>query len=464
LTGIIVGLGAYDNFKMKGWDSMDVNVEEINALTRKITVTLPEDIVQPKLNQAYDKLKKETKMKGFRRGKVPLSVIVKYYKAQVEAETGEKLVQDNYFDAIEKQGVDPIVHPEIQDVKYNEDGSFTFVAEVDVRPKFELTQYKGLEVAKEDILVTDEEIQLELAEMQKNLAALRSVTDRPIQKGDVVIVDFQGYHEGAPMPQVKNDNYSIDVGSGNMGAEFEEKLIGMNRNEEGTQEVDFPESHPNPIIKGKKIEFRITVKDIKERVPAELNDEFAKDAGEEFKTLDELKASIKERITKKREERAEGTITDRIMQKLLELHNFEVPKRLVAFEIEQMIKQTQQQLEQSGMSLEAAGLSREKLAEQNAEMATKRVRGDFILKKIAEVEEIKVEEEDMERGLKRIGDMYNMPVAKVKEFFQNRDDLLPLMNELLNEKILAFLREQAVFIDAVKSVEETEENADATSR
>lgn len=444
-------------------DSMDVNVEEINALTRKITVTLPEESVQPKLNQAYDKLKKETKMKGFRRGKVPRSVIIKYYKAQVEAETGEKLVQDNYFTAIEKQGVDPIVHPEIQDVKYNEDGSFTFIAEVDVRPTFELAQYKGLEVEKEEILVTDEEIQLELAEMQKNMAVLRSVTDRPIQKGDVVIVDFQGYHEDTPMPQVKNENYSVDVGSGNMGAEFEEKLIGMNREEEGIQVVDFPESHPNPIIKGKKVEFRITVKEIKERVLAELNDEFAKEAGEEFKTLDELKSSIKDRITKQREERAEGAITDKIMQKLLEAHDFEVPKRLVAFEIEQMIKQTEQQFEQSGMSLEAAGLSREKLAEQNADMAGKRVRGDFILKKIAEVEEIKVEEEDMERGLKRIGDMYNMSVAKVKEYFKNRDDLLPLMNELLNEKILAFLREHAVFVDAVKPAEGNEENTAATS-
>ncbi|MGB3210539.1 MAG: trigger factor [Desulforhopalus sp.] len=442
---------------------MEINVEEINALTRKITVTLPEDIVQPKLNEAYDKLKKETKMKGFRRGKVPRSVIIKYYKAQVEAETGEKLVQDTYFDAIEKQGIDPIVHPEIQDVKYNDDGTFTFIAEVDVRPEFELAEYKGLEVEKEEILVTDEEIQLELAEMQKKMAALRSVTDRAIQNDDVVIVDFQGYHEGEPMPQVKNDNYSVDVGSGNMGAEFEEKLLGMNKDEEGVQEVDFPESHPNPILKGKKVEFRITVKDIKERVLAELDDEFAKDAGEEFKTLDDLKTSIKERILKQREERAEGDITDKIMQKLLEAHDFEVPKRLVAFEIEQMIKQTEQQFEQSGMSLEAAGLSREKLAEQNAEMAGKRVKGDFILKKIAEVEEIKVEEEDMERGLKRIGDMYNMSVAKVKEFFQNRDDLLPLMNELLNEKILAFLREKAVFVPAVKPEEEIEESAAAKS-
>jgi trigger factor len=248
-----------------------------------------------------------------------------------------------------------------------------------------------------------------------------------------------------------------------MGVEFEEKLVGMNKDEEGVQEVDFPENHPNPLIKGKKVEFRITVKDIKERVLADLDDEFAKDAGEEFKTLDDLKGSIKERITKQREERLEGAITDKIMQKLLDVHEFDVPKRLVAFEIEQMIKQTEQQLEKSGMSLEAAGLSREKLAEQNAEIAGKRVRGDFILKKIAEVEKIKVEEEDMERGLKRIGDMYNMPVAKVKEFFQNRDDLLPLMNELLNEKILAFLREKAVFVDAVKTEQDAEENVAATS-
>lgn len=438
---------------------MDVNVEEIGALTKTITVTLPKDSVQPKLDAAYSKLKKEVKMKGFRRGKVPHSVIVKYYKEQVEGETGEKLVQDNYFEAIEKEGVDPIVHPDIKNVKYNEDGSFTFVAEVDVRPEFELGEYKGLEVEKEEILVTDEEVQLELAEMQKNMAALQSVTDRAIQKDDVVIVDFQGYHNGNPMPQVKNDNYSVDVGAGSMGVEFEENLIGMSKDEQGTHEVDFPESHPNPMLKGKKVEFHITVKDIKERVLAELDDEFAKDAGEEFKTLDDLKASITERITSQREERAEGATTDKLMQKLLDSHEFEVPKRLVAFEIEQMIKQTEQQFEQSGMSLEAAGLSREKLAEQNEEMATKRVKGDFILKKIAEVEELKVEEEDMERGFKRIGDQYNMSVAKVKEFFQNRDDLLPLMNELLNEKILAYLREQSVFVEVAKTEEESEESA-----
>ena len=149
-----------------------------------------------------------------------------------------------------------------------------------------------------------------------------------------------------------------------------------------------------------------------------------------------------------------------MMQKLLENHTFEVPKRLVAFEIEQMIKQTEQQFEQGGMSLEAAGLSKETLATQNEPVAQKRVQGDFILKKIAEAEDIKVEDEDMERGFKRIGDMYNMPIAKVKEYFQSRDDLLPFMNELLNEKILGWLREQSVFVEAPAVPEETEKIAE----
>jgi len=436
---------------------MEVNIEEISTLTKKVTVTLPVDVVQPQLNAAYDKLKKESKMKGFRRGKVPRSIIVKQYKPQVEGETGEKMVQDNYFNAIEKEGIDPVVHPEVKSVKYNEDGSFTFVADVDIRPEFELGEYKGLEIEKVDILVTDEEIQTELEELQKNMAVLQSVSDRGIQEGDVVIVDFQGYNDDKPIPQVKSENSSVDVGSGAMGKEFEDNLLGMKKDEEATHEVDFPDTHPNPVLKGKKVEFHITVKDIKERILAELNDEFAKDAGEKFNTLEELKSSILERQTQEREERAQATLTDRVMAKLLDSHDFEVPKRLVAFEVEQMIKQTEQQLEQSGMSLEAAGLSKETLADQNKEMAVKRVRGDFVLKKIAEVEEIKVADEDLDRGFKRIGDQYNMDVAKVKEYFQNRDDLLPFMNELLNEKILAFLRDQATLVEAAASPQEETE-------
>jgi len=437
---------------------MEVKVEEKGTLTRVIQVTLPEKDVQKKLKKAYDKLQKEAKLKGFRRGKVPRSIVEKSYKPQVEAEVGEKLVQDTYFDVIEKEKIDTVVHPEILSHSYNEDGSFTYEAQVDIRPEFDVDDYKGVEVEKVDTEVTDDEISQEVEKIRKQIAPLKSVDDRAVEDGDIVVVDYQGFHKGNPMKQVKNENSSFEVGSGQMGLEFEKKLIGMSKGDEAQHDVDFPEKHPNPVKKKKKVEFKVTLKDIKERILADLDDEFAKDVGKEFSTLEDLQNSIKEKLIKEKEEGAAGELTDRLMQAILKNYDFDVPKRLVDFEVEQMIKQTEEQLERSGMNLEAAGLSKEMLAQNNEPVAIQRVRGDFILKKIAEKEEIKLNDEDMDRGFKRIGDQYNMSVAQVKEFFGSRDDLLPFMNELLNEKVLQFLRDEAKLVEpAAAPVEETPE-------
>ncbi len=437
---------------------MDVVVEDVSALTKKITITLPKEGVQKKLEKAYGKLQRETKIKGFRRGKVPRTVIIKHYQEQVQGEIAEKLVQESYFDAIEQEKVDPVVHPDIADPKFNDDGTFTFVARIDIRPEFELGNYKGIEVEKVSNEVSDAAIEVELGELRRDMAPLRSVTDRSVENGDVIVVDFEGFHNGKAMKEVKNDNYSVDVGAGKLSPEFEEKLVGMKQGENASHEVEFPAEYVNPVLAGKNVEFRVKVNDVKERVLQELNDEFAKDVDEKYTSLADLQNDIRERLQKEKDTRAEGDATDRVMMKLLEEHTFEVPERLVRFEVEEMIKNTEKSLEQQGMNLESAGINRDELAEQNKETAEKRVRGDFILKKIAETEDINVKDEDMDRAFQRIGDQYNMPIAKVKEFFQSRDDLLPFMNEILNEKILTFLRENAKFVDAAPAaVEEAAE-------
>lgn len=442
---------------------MDVVVEKLTDLTRKITITLPEGDVQKELKGAYDKVQKDVKLKGFRRGKVPRSVILKNFQQKVEAEVAEKLVQDTYFTAIEQEKIDPVVHPEISEPRFKEDGTFSYVAMIDTKPEFELQGYKGLEVEKPVVAVSDEEIAAELESLRVEMAPLRSVVDRPVAKGDVAVVDFQGFYNDKPMKEVKNDNFSVEVGSGRISPEFEEKLVGMQKGEEASHEVEFPAKYPNPVLAGKKVTFKVKMKEIKERLLPELDDEFAKDVGSEYATLAELKAAIHERLQKQKEEKADGDLTDRIMHKLLEIHTFPVPVRLVRYEVEEMIKTTEKSLEQNGLDLESAGINRTELAERNRATAEKRVRGDFILKKIAEVEAIKVNEEDMDRGFKRIGDQYNMPVAQVKEYFGgSRDDLLPFVNELLNEKILAFLRAEAKLVDAPAAAEVvTSENAEA---
>jgi trigger factor len=441
---------------------MDVVVEKLADLTRKMTITLPAADVQKELKEAYDKVQQDVKLKGFRRGKVPRSVILKNFQQKIEAEVAEKLVQDTYFTAIEQEKIAPVVHPEISEPRFKEDGTFSYVAMIDTKPEFELQSYKGLEVEKPVVVVSDDEIAAEIESLRVEMAPLRSVENRPVAKGDVVVVDFQGYHNDKPMKEVKNENYSIDVGSGRISPEFEEKLVGMQFGEEASHEVDFVAKYPNPVLAGKKVVFKVKVKDIKERMLPELDDEFAKDVGSEYATLEELKAAIHDRLLKTKMDKADGELTDQIMHKLLDTHTFPVPIRLVRFEAEEMIKATVKSLEQNGLDLESAGINRAELAERNRPIAEKRVRGDFILKKIAEVESIKVNDEDMDRGYKRIGDQYNMPVAQVKQYFGgSRDDLLPFVHELLNEKILAFLRAEAKLVDAVVAEQVSSENVEA---
>jgi len=408
---------------------------EMSSLTKKMIITLPQELVGKEMESAYKKLSSEANLKGFRKGKVPRKVLEKNYGPKVEYDVAEKLIQESYFDALEKSKLDAVVHPDIREQKFVEDGTFRYTAEVDVRPQFELGEYKGVEIEQAEAVVSDEELSAELEALRKQMAPLRSVADRGVAEGDLAIIDFQGFHNGNPIKQVVGENYSVDVGSGQFGKEFEAKLTGLCKGDETAQQVDFPENFANPILAGKKVEFKIKVKDVKERVLPELNDDFAKEVGAEFATLADLKAHITEKKLQAKKDGQRSELTDKLMKALIERHAFEVPPRLV--------KDLEENLERQGVTLEAAGLNRDKLVEQYKVAAEARVKGDFILKKVAEKEALKLENEDIDKGFQRISQQYNMPVSEVKKYFSNRDDLLPFMAELLNEKILNFLLDAA---------------------
>ncbi|NTV14444.1 MAG: trigger factor [Desulfobulbaceae bacterium] len=430
---------------------MQVTFEEAGAHTKRLKVVLPAATVKKEMEKAYGKLNSEVSLKGFRKGKVPRQVLEKNYLTRIKYEVGEKLIQDTYFDALAETKIDAVTHPEISSQLFADDGAFIYEVEVAVRPYFTLGEYKGLEIEHDGGVATEEEIGKALDSLRREMAPLRSVEERGIQLGDVALIDFQGYHDGKLMPQVKAENYSVDIGSGRFGEEFEKCVMGMKATEKTTREIDFPADFPNPLLAGKKIEFKIEIKDIKERVLPELDDEFAKDSGKEFTTLDELKKAIADKITKEKQEAGAGALADKIMMQLLSRHDFEVPARLVAYEVNSLIKEMEDRLLAQKLTLESAGVKREELVEQYRDVATKRVKGDFILKKIAEVEEIKLVDTDIEQGFLRISRQYNMQLDEVRKYFASRDDLLPFMNELLSEKIINFLREQAVIKTVVAS-------------
>ena len=439
---------------------MEIAVENLSDLTRKLTITLPKETVGPALDKAYAKINKEVKLKGFRRGKIPQSVLEKNFRDQIQAEVGEKLVQETYFEAVEKEGLEPVVHPEIAEHRFPEDGTFVYVALVDIKPQIELKEYKGLEVEKQVLTVGEEEVDKELTLLQRHQAALKTAEEgHVIAMDDVAVVDFQGFHNGKAMKEVRNENYSVDIGMNRLGKDFEEKLIGMKKGDKALYEVDFPADYPNPLLAGKKVEFKVDVKDVKVRVKPELDDEFAKDIKPELTSLQALRDDIRARLQKAKDDALQGDLDDRIMHKLIELNPFEVPQRLVNYEIQEMLKQTEENLKRSGLSFESAGINLEELVEKNRDVAAKRVKGDFLLKKIAEVEEIKIADEDIQRGYQRIADQYRMTLDEVKKYFQRREEILPFMNELHNEKVLNFLREQARFTSVAPAAGAGEEAA-----
>ena len=428
---------------------MEIVVENLSDLTRKLTITLSKETVGPALDKAFAKINKDVKLKGFRRGKIPQSVLVKNFGEQVQAEVGEKLVQDSYFDAVEKEKLEPVVHPEITEHSFPENGTFVYVALVDIKPQFDLTAYKGLEVERPVATVSEEEISKEIDLLQRHQAVLQTAdADHGIAMDDVAIVDFQGFHDGKAMKEVQNQNFSVDIGMHRLGKDFEEKLLGLKKGDKTLYEITFPADYPNPMLAGKNVEFKVDIKDVKVRIKPELDDEFAKDIKPELTSLEDLKQDIRTRLQKTKDDALKGDIDDKLMHKLIELNPFEVPQRLVNYEIQEMLKQTEENLKRSGLTFESAGINLDDLVNKNKEVAENRVKGDFLLKKIAEIEEIKIADEDIQRGYQRIAEQYRMTLDEVKKYFKRREEILPFMNELHNEKVLNFLREQANFTDA----------------
>ncbi len=428
---------------------MDVNVEKVSDLTRILKISLTADLVGKEMNKAYDKLRKEVNLKGFRRGKAPRAVLEKNFGDRVREEVADHLVQETYFDALEKSGIDAVVHPEIKEFDFADDGTFVYSAEVDVRPVFEPADYKGLKVEIPRVEAGEDEIDARIEELRRQQAPLKTIDDRPVADGDLVVIDAQGYQDGKPMPQVKLSDYSLEIGSGYLGPEFEEAVVGMDPGGEGSFETAFGADHPNPVLAGKNVEFKVRIKEVKARVMPEVDDEFARDVNEDFSSVADLRRFVADRIKGEKEDAASGSFNDRIMQKLLETHDFAVPERLVRYEVKSLVEEMEEKLINANTNMEAAGINRQELEERYKELAEKRVRGDFVLKKIAEVEGIKVDDADIEAGFARVAEKYQMKVDEVKKYFAKRDDLLPFLNELLSEKILDFLKKESeiVYVD-----------------
>ncbi len=422
---------------------IQVELETVSPIKRKLAIVVPKDEVSQAMDRAYRDLGKRAKIKGFRPGKVPRSVLEMYYRKQVEQEVSDELVRRSLGEAIEGQALTPVgfhwpepVPPVVPDQDYR------FVVELEVPPEFELANYRGLQLSDPGAEVTEEMVATRLAEIQENNATLQPISDpRPLAPGDFAILDYQAYYAGEALAEGKAENVYLEVGAGKFNLEFEQNLVGLRPGGETRFAVELPPDFFNPLLAGKVVEFAVKLHEIKEKVVPALDDEFAQSLGGNFQTLADLQEAVRNDIMNQKERERKAQLEQQVLDQLVAAHPFEVPPSLVRQEQEAMHREQLERLQSYGLKVE--GFNHPKMLEALAPKAEFRVKSRLILERIAKEEGVEVTEEDLQATLARHAQAMGRTPAQVAEYYREHNFLEPLKRQLRDEKTMQLIIDQA---------------------
>ncbi|MCK8815842.1 trigger factor [Natroniella sulfidigena] len=423
---------------------MKVTKEKIEENKVELNVEIDEKKVDEALEKAYQKIVKEVEIDGFRKGKVPRSILEKRFGKEVlHKDALDVLIPQNYHQAITEAEIEPIDQPEITDVFIEEGKPATFVAEVEVKPEVELGDYTGLEVEKEEVEVTDEQLENELETKRHQHSQLVATDKEEVEDGDHVLIDFEGSLNGEAFEGGSGEDYNLEIGSEQFIPGFEEQLIGTKVGEETKVEVTFPEEYQAAELAGQDVVFEVEVKEIKEKEVPELDDEFAKDL--EFDSLADLKESINQQLVAEAEEKAKRKYENKLIEEIAASSKVSIPETMIEQEIESMLDQFKAQIQQQGIGfdqyLEMSGLDEEGMKEEYREQAEQRIKANLTLEAIAEAEGIEVSDEEIEEQVAEIAEQQGQEPEMVKSFLQMQGQLDSLVNSLKMQKTVGFLVE-----------------------
>jgi trigger factor len=422
---------------------MNINVEELSSIKKKVSVEIPGDQVTKEVDSFYRELGKKAKIKGFRPGKVPRNILERHFKDYVKAEVIQKLIQETYPAALSETNLHPVSNPMIDPGDLESGKSFQYSATVEVKPGIQLEDYLGLKIEGKKEEVKDEEVEDRLKGLQNLHANLKTIQEaRPIQNGDFVIVDYEARMDGKPLEEGRATDFTVEVGSGRFIPAFEERLIGLRLEEEREIEVSFPEDYGYKKWAGKTISFHVKIKEIKEKILPVLDDEFAKDLGD-YSSLEELRSKLRQDIEREKKLLLDQQLKDQLVDQLLQRNTFEVPESLVEEQTKALVSDTKLRLAAQGIKIDALGVSEEKLKEDYRETALKQVRTFLILEKIAGQEGISVIDEEVENRLKEISERTHQKLDVVKRYYEKNELIPEVKAGIMNEKTLNFLLEKA---------------------
>ena len=414
---------------------MPVTVEDLSSVKKILHIEVPENDTVRELDNAYNSLKKNAKIKGFRPGKVPRNVLERMFKKDVHADVTSRLIQESFINAVKETDLKIVGTPQIDPPELENKGPYKYDATVEIKPDIEAIDFKGLSLKKTRYQVRDEEIQAQLEMLQKNMARQEKIEeDRAVKDGDFILIDYEGLKDGKPLADTqRTENFTLKVGEGRIFKDFDEQTIGMKPGESKEIKISFPEDYFNKKLAGLEIDFQVALKEIKKEILPEINDTLAKNLGN-YENLDELKKAITDNLTQGYDKRTEQELNEQIFSTLLEKIDFEVPDSMVKYELENIIAETEKSFSYHNVNMEDLGLNREKLEEKYHDTAVKQVKRHLILDKIIAQENMTLADEELENGFKDMAANFNQPPEEIKKYYQQNKENLEFFKHTLLEK------------------------------
>ena len=424
---------------------MNVKNIERNGNETTIVVEIDKELMESGVNKAYMKARKSIMIPGFRKGKAPRKMIESMYGAHVFYEDGlEEIFPQVYQGAVLDQGIKAIGRPSLEDMQISEDNIVTLTLKTEVYPEVTLGEYKGIEVEKAEVTVSDEQVQAELDRMAQNVASTETV-ERAAEMGDTANIDFEGFDNGVPFDGGKGEGFDLKLGSGQFIPGFEEQVVGMTAGEEKDLEVSFPEDYHQKTLAGKPVVFHVKLNKVTVTNVPEHDDEFAKDVSE-FDTLDELKADIRAKAQEAAEKQAASAFEQAAVEKAAEATTVEMPKALIEAELDTQMERFAYQLQMSGYSMDqyAKMMGGDVTTMRNAfrPAAEKQAKINVTLEKIVETEGLTVTDEEMETEFAALAEQYQLELSKVKEMVPAEE----IKTSLTTRKAIKLIVDNAVAV------------------
>ena len=435
---------------------MSLQVEKLEKNMAKLTIEVSAEDLDKAMEKAYQKQKSRISLPGFRKGKAPRKMIESMYGKGVFMEDAvNSLVPQEYTKALGECDLEIVSQPEINVTQMEPGKALIFTADVAVKPEVTLGDYKGVEVPKSEIAVTDEEVDAEVKKEQDMNARTVAVEDRAAANGDITTIDFEGFVDGVAFEGGKGTDYALTLGSGTFIPGFEDQLVGANTGDHVEVKVTFPEEYQAKELAGKEAVFQCDVKKIETKEVPELDDEFAKDVSE-FDTLAEYKEDVKKKLTEKKEKEARTAKENAAVDKAIENAQMDIPELMTKTECRQMMDDFSRRMQQQGLSMEQyfqfTGQSMDKMMEDMKPQALKRIQTRLVLEKVAEAENIQPSEEEITEEIQKMADAYKMEADKIREAI-GESGLEQMKKDMAVQKAVTVIADAAVEVEKAADAE-----------